>query len=304
MSINIGETIAQKIGEQKDVEILKNVSASELTTFKGGGEVSFVVYPKNIEALKNVAKVFREYEITPRIIGKGANTIIDDDGIKIPMISLKYLNNVEIDGNKMKVGAGLSSSALLKKCIDEGMTGLEFLAGMPATVGGLVKMNAGACGEEIKNKIIGCEMLYEGSIVDTLPKFAYRKGEFIGILTSVTFHLDIGEKEEIQNAIKSNLQQRRQRQPVEPSCGSVFKSYLGKPAALYIEETGLKGTHIGGAQISKKHCNFIVNNGDATAQNFMDLVELIEDNVHYQLGAKLEREFLYLKEDTDEWTFR
>ncbi|NLZ25106.1 MAG: UDP-N-acetylmuramate dehydrogenase, partial [Clostridiales bacterium] len=176
-------------------------------------------------------------------------------------------------------------------------SGLEFVFGIPSTVGGLVRMNAGAFGREINDVLVSCEILTPAGEVELLkPKMSYRFSEIDGIVLSATFVLDYLESHEISSEIKRLTALRMEKQPQEPSCGSVFKAHQNESAAKFIEATGLKGMRIGGAQISPKHCNFIVNLGGATTKDFMELCEKVEETVYYEFGIKLEREFKYLGE--------
>ncbi|MDD4840098.1 MAG: UDP-N-acetylmuramate dehydrogenase [Clostridia bacterium] len=298
MSENIRlKKIEQELSHIEGLELSRNVSAKILTTFKGGGDVQLMISPKNLTALTLAMRVLKAENISPLIIGKGANTIIDDRGISTPVLSLAAFSEIRKIGNLVVAGSGCSGVELMRFSKNNGLTGLEFLAGIPATVGGLVFMNAGAFGTEINDKVVECEVLNHDLVSKIKPEFSYRKGVFEGILLSATFNLDFSTPEEIEREIERNIAMRRKKQPTEPSCGSVFKAVDGVPAAVFIEETGLKGLRIGGAEISKKHCNFIVNVGNATASDFLKLVELIQTTVHYEFGAKLEPEFVVLKDD-------
>ncbi|HKL93896.1 MAG TPA: UDP-N-acetylmuramate dehydrogenase [Clostridia bacterium] len=290
--------LIQELKHIEELTIRENVSAKELTTFKGGGVARLHLAPKNIDALIGTIQTLSESNIRPLIIGKGANTIIDDNGISAPLLSLAAFSEITAKGNFVKAESGCSAQKLMQFAKNNALTGLEFLAGIPATVGGLVAMNAGAFGVEIKDKIVECEILSDGLVKTCMPEFSYRKGRFEGILLSATFNLDFSTKEEIEAEMNRNLSMRHKKQPSYASCGSVFKAADGVPAAVFIEQTGLKGFRIGGAEISKQHCNFIVNIDNATATDFLKLVELIQNSVYYEFGTKLESEFVLLKDKT------
>lgn len=289
--------LIQELAQISDLVIRENVSAYELTSFKGGGVARIYLVPNTLGALIETVHMLDEFNIRPLIIGKGANTIIDDGGISLPLLSLSSFSEISVKDNFVKAGSGCSAYHLLQFAKNNELTGLEFLAGIPATVGGLVAMNAGSFGGEIKDKVVECEVLKDGAINTTVPVFSYRKGSFDGILLSATFNLDFSTKEEIQAEMSQNLLTRRKKQPSFASCGSVFKASRGVPAAVLIEQTGLKGYRIGGAEISKQHCNFVVNISNATATDFLSLVDLIQTSVHYEFGTKLETEFVLLKDN-------
>lgn len=292
---NLNE-IEKELSEINGLELRRDISARVLTTFKGGGLVKLMLVPKNQTALLLAMRYLDSIHIKPLIIGRGANTIIDDHGISTPVLSLSAFNEVSKKGNYVTAQSGCFSTKLTKFARENWLTGLEFLSGIPATVGGLIYMNAGAFGTEIKDKVVECDILNHGLVEKRLPEFSYRKSVFEGIILSATFNLDYSSKEEIDRETEKNLAVRRRKQPHEPSCGSVFKASDGVPAAVFIEETGLKGLQVGGAQISKQHCNFIVNVDNATASDFLKLVELIQSAVHYEMGTMLEPEFVYLKD--------
>jgi UDP-N-acetylmuramate dehydrogenase len=290
------EIIEQKLAHIIGLEFKRNVPAKTLTTFGGGGVVSLILVPKHLTALILAMKELSDMGVSPLIIGKGANTIIDDAGITTPVLSLSAFSRITKHGNYLTAQSGVLSGRLVRFAKDNWLTGLEFLAGVPATVGGLVYMNAGAFGCEVKDKIVECEILKDGAVLKKLPEFSYRSGKFDGILLSATFNLDYSTKEDVEREMEKNLRVRRKKQPPQPSCGSVFKAADGVPAAVFIEDTGLKGYRIGGAQISAQHCNFIVNLGNATASDFLKLVDLIKTTVHYEMGTVLEPEFVLLKD--------
>ncbi len=299
---NFIEPLVTDIKKIKDVDAFFNVPAKSLTTFGGVGIVDTVLKPKNVVALKEVLYVFEKFELQPKIIGKGANTIIDDLGLKIPLIQLDKLNALKVEGNEIVAGAGVFGNELLKIAFENQLSGLEFLAGIPSTVGGLVKMNAGAFGSEIADFLTSIECLQNGKVEIIVPQFAYRKSFFDGIAISAKFKLDFEEKDEIAEKIKKNLQFREKKQPKERSCGSVFKAIDGISVGKYVDEIGLKGKRCGDAQISNVHGNFIVNLGNAKAKDFLALVKLIENSLEFELGIRPEREFVLLKEE-NEWNF-
>ena len=177
------------------------------------------------------------------------------------------------------------------------MGGFEFLAGIPASVGGLVYMNAGAFGSKMSDVLKDCLVIADGKEASVKPQFGYRHSDIEGVVARATFVYEKAEPSKIKERIFLNLKTRRLKQPSFPSCGSVFKNPEGDFAGRLIEECGLKGERYGGAMVSDKHANFIVNFSDATASDFLFLVDKIKKTVYYRYGITLEEEFRLLDEN-------
>lgn len=277
-------------------------TAKELTTYKGGGN-AYVLTPDSNEKFVKVYLAFLRQGITPFVLGGGSNTIIADGICSTPLISTARLTGIQIEDDRVYAQCGARISDVMSKLRKHGLGGFEFLSGVPATVGGAVRMNAGAFSQQTADYIdelevlsVECDEKLYGNIIiltrdDISPK--YRKGTK-EIVLAVRFRCEHMTSEASSVLSKDYLAIRAKKQPRMPSCGSVFKN--GKtPSGKLIEDCALKGTRIGKAEISSLHGNFIVNTGGATAQDFMSLVELCEREVLDKFGVKLEREFVYLE---------
>ena len=268
-----------------------NVSAKEVTSFKGGGNIECVVYPSNLSDL------IRIYPTADYILGCGSNMIIADEGVSGTALSTQKLTDISYDSNTVTFGAGIKVSTLLAFCARHGMGGFEFLAGIPASVGGLVYMNAGAFGSKMSDVLKDCLVIADGKEASVKPQFGYRHSDIEGVVARATSVYEKAEPSKIKERIFLNLKTRRLKQPSFPSCGSVFKNPEGDFAGRLIEECGLKGERYGGAMVSDKHANFIVNFSDATASDFLFLVDKIKKTVYYRYGITLEEEFRLLDEN-------
>lgn len=275
----------------------------EHTSFKIGGNADFFISVKSIDELKTTISLCRECEVPYMLIGNGSNLLVSDSGIRGAVIRLDgEFKSITIEGDTIVAGAGAS---LTKLCLDAqkaSLTGLEFGYGIPGSVGGAAYMNAGAYGGEMKDVIVSCTHLDPELNVGTFTlneldlsyrHSAYMKGEYI--ILSVTLKLKKGDSAEIRNRMEELMQKRMDKQPLEyPSAGSVFKRPEGAFAAALIEECGLKGRSVGGAQVSEKHSGFIVNKGSATCQDVLDLVKIIQDEVKEKTGFELHREIIHI----------
>ena len=252
------------------------------TTMGVGGEFK-CYFPQSVS---EAVALLRENPLW--ILGGGSNLLILDEGAK-DALSFKNLQKVKIEGERVFAEAGFPLSKLAKLALNKGLSGLEFATSIPGTAGGAVFGNAGAFGQDICSLIQSVTVIQEGEIkvldLENL-KFGYRKGIEKTIL-SVQLKLSYGDKSVMEKRIDEYKLYRRKTQPVGKTFGSVFKRYKGISPAVYIEKTGLKGMIYGGAKISEKHCNFIINEKGATSQDVLYLVKTIEDKV----GVPLEREF-------------
>ena len=275
------------------MEIKYDVSAKNITTYGGNGVLKEIYFPENID---EVVGLYNNKD-NIYILGGGTNTIVLDGVSNASVVSFKHLDKIEIHDEKVCVGAGVRLSRLVRTAREYSLGGLEFMMGVPATVGGLVKMNAGAFGQEIGvyvDKIVSLSA--DNEIIEILPpyNFGYRKG-YDGVILQVDFRLErvtIDTSIERENEYKSL---RSQRQPKGRSAGSVFKN-VGQGAGYYIDKVGLKGTIKGGAQISSIHGNFIVNMGGGSAGDYLYLVSLMKEKVYNEFGVQLTEEFKVLGE--------
>lgn len=274
--------------------ISKNVEANRLSTYGGKGVVKTLVIP---ESKEEFVAVIRDKGEDAFILGGGSNLIIPDGENTKTVVSTKYLNHIEFDGDRVRVDGGARVSSLIKECRLKGLTGLEFLVGVPASIGGAVKMNAGAFNCEIGSLITEITVLSADGDVKTLfPPFffSYRKG-CRDVVLDVTLSLKPADTKHIDNLLKHNLSVRYNTQPRGRSVGCTFKN-AGLSAGYYIDKAGLKGERVGGAEISTLHGNFIVNKGDGSATDFLTLVERAKTRVEELFQITLEEEFILLGE--------
>ena len=275
------------------MEIKYNIKAKNLTTYGGKGVVKKIYLPDTIEEVAEMWKDRSEMHI----LGGGSNTIIPDGENDLRVVSFSRLNAIEISEGIFKVGAGVRISRLISTARRYGYGGVEFMAGVPATIGGLVRMNAGAFGHEIGvyvDKIVALNA--DGEMVEYFAPFdfAYRKG-FQGIVLEVCLRLQPMPKDTSIRIEKEYIDKRRKNQPKGRSAGSVFKNTT-LSAGYCIDKVGLKGVTKGGAQISAVHGNFIINIDDGSADDFLYLAELAKNRVFEEFGIELQKEFVVLGE--------
>lgn len=280
-------------------EVIFNPHLKHYTTYNVGGEALALVYPKTIEQLITLLKYLQKNKIKYKILGNGSNLIFKNKQYNLVIIRLNHLDNLEIKGNKVVVGAGYSLIALCLKVAKKNLTGLEFASGIPGTVGGAVFMNAGAYKSDMGYIVQSVEVLNKNLEIETLTNqqlnFHYRTSflkehpEYICL--SVTLKLRRGKKEAIMEVIKDRKQRRKESQPLEyPSAGSVFRNPEGMFAGKMIEDLGYKGKMIGGAKVSEKHANFIINYDKATGEDIINLINEIKSKVKEEYGVELKVE--------------
>lgn len=279
--------------------VLLNEPLKNHTTLKIGGPADLYFEPKNIDALKKAIVYLKEANIPIRAIGRGSNLLVADGGIEGAVIKVgEGLNHLKQDDNKITVGGGYSLIPLATLMSREAFTGLEFAAGIPGSVGGAVFMNAGAHGSDMSQIVEKALILFPDGELKWLSNeelgFSYRTSVLQktgGICVEAALVLEKGDKETIMAELKKNKDYRRNTQPWNfPCCGSVFRNPLPNYAGQLIESSGLKGTKIGGAQISEMHANFIVNTGDAKAQDVLDLISFIQKTIKEKHGIDIETE--------------
>jgi UDP-N-acetylmuramate dehydrogenase len=268
----------------------------EYTWFRIGGPADYYCEPADREDVVNIVGYFQKQHFPFLILGKGSNVLVSDDGIRGAVINLgNCLSSVHAEGNTVYAEAGVTIVRFVDFCVQRGLKGVEMLAGIPGTIGGALIMNAGAYGGEISDYLVDVELLNNGVIElrkKTEITFSYRRSGFRNeVILGAGFTLPQGNKEEVVQIRKDLLLKRNRTQPTNmPNSGSMFKNPEGNFAARLIEQAGLKGTRIGGAQISEKHANFIVNHGDATARDVMGLINLAKKKVFENNGIHLELE--------------
>lgn len=285
-------------------KIEQDVFLSNYTTYKVGGLASCIIYPKNIEKVVELVKLINKYSLKFKILGNGSNLLFSDRKYEQVLISLSNINQLEIIENKITVGAGYSLMRLARDAMKRSLTGLEFAAGIPGTVGGAVFMNAGAYKSDMGYLVRTAKVLTPDLKIIELTNiemdFHYRSSFFQKhqnyIILEVTLKLENGKKKAIEEVMAERKKRRMETQPLEfPSAGSVFRNPENMPAAgKLIEDVGLKGLTKGGARISPKHANFIVNIGGASADDIKSLIEFVQDTVkeHYNITLKVEQEFV------------
>ncbi|MHA7098541.1 UDP-N-acetylmuramate dehydrogenase [Priestia aryabhattai] len=295
--------VLKTIIKPKNVKVDEPLSNHTFT--KTGGKADFLVFPETSKEVQDVYQYAMQQQISITIIGFGSNLIIRDGGIRGIVMSLKKLNSIQIKGTKIITQSGAAISDVSKFALSQSQTGLEFACGIPGSVGGAVHMNAGAYGGEIKDVIKECVVMNKNGDLITLNKeqigLSYRKSRVAEqghIILEVIFELNPGVYEEIHAKMDDFTLQRQRKQPLEyPSCGSVFKRPLGHFAGKLIQESGLQGKQIGGAQVSTRHAGFIVNIDKATATDYIKLIQHIQNTVKSKFEVELETEVKVIGED-------
>ena len=303
------ERFRQSLRDMVAGKVLFDEPTKGHTSIGVGGAADALVFPHSRDELRKIISCLRDCNIPFIPVGNWTNMIVKDGGYRGVIISLQHLNHVtRSERNTSHVlidaEAGVSLSEIVRSSADESLTGIEFCAGIPGSVGGAVRMNAGAYGNEIKDIIETVDvMIVNGSISEfkraALP-FEYRNLEIPegAIIVSASFLLTKGVKEKIQERIREILDIRKEKHPLEyRNAGSIFKNPKGLPAGQIIDALGLKGTRIGGAQISEKHGNFIVNTGNATAKDILALIDTVQKRVWEERGIRLEPEVRIIGED-------
>lgn len=290
------EKLQKILGEGKVLE--KEPMASH-TTFRIGGPADYFVMPETTEELAKVLKLCREEQMPYFILGNGSNLLVGDKGFRGVVVQLyKNFDELRIEGTKVTAKAGAMLIRVAKEAGKAGLTGLEFASGIPGTIGGAMVMNAGAYGGEMKDVVTAVTVLTGDGEVKTLTgeemNFRYR-GSVVEdegyIVLEAVMELKEGCLEDILARIEELSVQRRTKQPIEyPSAGSTFKRPEGYFAGKLIQDSGLRGYRVGGAQVSEKHCGFVINAGGATAADVMQLIQDVSDKVNDQFGVTLEPE--------------
>lgn len=290
--INLVNVLESKGIECSRFELMKNH-----TSFKIGGAADIFVCPKNGKELEFAVQAAKQADIPITVIGNGSNLLVSDDGIEGMVICLEKMNEITVNGEKVTAGAGALLGKIASEAAAKELTGMEFAAGIPGSVGGAVFMNAGAYGGEMKD-IVKCVRAYKDgeAVCITAEKccFCYRGSIFSNgnyIITEVELELKHGNKDNILRVMKELAGKRREKQPLEyPSAGSTFKRPEGHFAGALIEAAGLKGYSVGDAQVSEKHAGFVINKGGATCAQVIKLIRDVKDKVFENSGVMLEEE--------------
>ena len=300
------QEIYKKLKEYiKDEQIFINELMSKHTSFKVGGPADIFVKAKTLDELKQILKIAKQENVQVNTIGNGSNILVKDNGIRGIVIKLDFKNVDMIDDQTFCVGAGVPLILLSKEAAKKSLTGLEFASGIPGSIGGAVKMNAGAYGGEMKDIVISTTYLDEKLNLKTIDnqehEFEYRSSIFTKhdeyIIVNSTIKLKKGNIEEINKIMLQNENSRIEKQPINyPSAGSTFKRGEGYITAKLIDEAGLKGYNIGDAYVSEKHAGFIINKGNATAKDIYTLIEYVKNTIYEKFGIKLNLEIKILGE--------
>jgi UDP-N-acetylmuramate dehydrogenase len=286
--------------------IIFNEPMKKHTTFKIGGPVDVMVIPQSIEELQNIITACASKQMPYLVFGLGSNILVRDKGYRGIAIKLgNGLKNIRVSADEIYCEAGIRLSELSRKAADNGLSGLEFAEGIPGSLGGAIVMNAGAYDGEMKNIIFSVQAIspqgqiknFNGNEMD----FSYRHSIFQSngfIVISSLMKLKYDNIEVIQNKMRRFARQRREKQPLEfPSAGSIFRRPEGFYVGPMIEKMGLKGYRIGGAEVSIKHAGFIINIGNATANDVLQLIKYIQDKAFQQFGVNLQPEIVIIGEE-------
>ncbi|MDP4553093.1 UDP-N-acetylmuramate dehydrogenase [Alkalihalobacillus macyae] len=296
--------LAETLRKEDVGRIRVNEPMSKHTTIRIGGPADLLIEPKNTESLRKIMKAIYEHDVKWRAIGRGSNLLVSDNGIDGVVIKLgKGMDDLELNGTELRVAGGHSLIKLVTFISKEGLSGFEFAGGIPGSVGGAVYMNAGAHGSEISDILTKALVLFKDGSLEWLTneemEFSYRTSilqQRSGIVVEAIFDLKKGNKDSIIAEMNKNKDYRSDTQPwKEPCCGSVFRNPLPNHAGKLVEQSGLKGRQIGGAQISNMHGNFIVNVGGAKAEDVLALINLVKKTVknRYDIDLQTEVEIVY-----------
>lgn len=298
------EAFIQQLKDKNVGKVFPNEPLSKHTTWKIGGPADVLVIPKNQKSLEELMKLIIEHHVPWRVIGRGSNLLVNDAGIEGVVIKLANgLDELSINGDIITVGGGYPLIKLATIISKQGLSGMEFAGGIPGSVGGAVFMNAGAHGSDISQILQRALIIFADGRLEWLNneelEFSYRTSRLQrekGICVAAEFKLRKGNKEEIIALMQKNKDYRRDSQPWDyPCAGSVFRNPLPHYAGALIEKSGLKGYQIGGAQISTLHGNFIVNVGQATANDVLKLIQHVKETILTKFNIEIETEVEIVK---------
>ena len=299
-------TLAEEYNREHEdpIEIKQNEPMSRHTSFKIGGNADLYIIPHDMDALIETVRILRETETKRYFLGNATNVLFDDAGFRGAVVSLGNICAIKVIENRIIAEAGASLNLVCKTARDKELSGLEFAYGIPGSIGGAVFMNAGAYGGEMSQVIAQSTYLsLDDMTVHTIPltahEYGYRESVYRHnnwLVLSAVLELQKGEYDKINAAMNDYMSRRIDKQPLEyPSAGSVFKRYPGRYTGQMIEECGLKGYSIGGAQVSEKHAGFIVNKGGATSADVLALIEHIKNEVYKKFDCRIECEVIHVK---------
>ena len=286
--------------------IVRDALMKNYTTFRIGGPADLLIQPSSEEELIRIAAYLRQKDISAVVLGNGSNVLVKDGGIRGVVIKIgKNMGNIRTEGDEITAEAGARLSAGALAAADGGLTGMEFAAGIPGSVGGAVFMNAGAYGGEMSQIIVSCRALMPDGALREFSKeelkLGYRTSVFSqngGIVTSCRIKLQAGDRETIYGYMRELAGRRTEKQPLNlPSAGSTFKRPEGYFAGKLIQDSGCRGLRVGGARISQKHAGFVVNETDASAEDVIRLIRLVQMRVRDCFGVDLEPEVRIIGEN-------
>lgn len=294
----------EALNAKKLLEFSEKAPLAEWSTFRIGGPADLIIRPSCIEGMREAVKVLKKFRFDYRICGNGSNLVFPDEGLRSAVIFTTSMKKMHIDGTRLYAEAGVSISAAAALAQKNALGGLEFAYGIPGSCGGAVYMNAGAFNGEIRDVLT--ESTYYDPDADEFVtvkgmahEFGYRKSVYMKhdyIIVSAVFELSAGDAEDIKESMNFFWQRRVEKQPLNyPSAGSVFKRYQGYFTAKLIQDAGLKGYTIGGAQVSEKHSGFIINRGGATAADVKRLVDVIRQTIYDKNGINIECEIKFIE---------
>ena len=290
------EKLSKITGEE---QILLQEPMKKHTTFRIGGPADYLVLPQTVEEIADIVKLCRQEEMPWYIMGNGSNLLVADAGVRGVVIQLlRNFNQIQVEGSQIRIQAGAQNAAVARQALEASLTGFEFAAGIPGTIGGAVVMNAGAYGGEMKDILKEVTVLDQGGMIQRIPEEELELGYRTSIIAKKGYlvlealiELKPGDPQEIRAVMDELKEKRVTKQPLEyPSAGSTFKRPEGYFAGKLIMDAGLRGFTVGGAQISEKHCGFVINKGGATAKDVTDLMEETKKVVMEKFGVALEPE--------------
>lgn len=288
--------------------ILMEEPMKKHTTFRLGGPADFFLCPSDVNQIPEIIHICREEGIPWFVLGNGSNLLVSDQGYRGVVIQIyKNMNQITVEGTRIYAQAGALLSAVSKKAMEAGLTGMEFASGIPGTLGGAAVMNAGAYGGEMKDILVSVTVLTDEGEQKVLKvedlNLGYRTSvikEKDYIVLDVVLQLQVGDRDAIRNRMEELKVQRVTKQPLEyPSAGSTFKRPEGYFAGKLIEDAGLRGYRVGGAQVSEKHCGFVINTGDATTSDVVQLIHDVQNIIWNKFKIKLEPEVKFLGNFTE-----
>lgn len=287
-------------------QLLMHEPMKNHTSFKIGGEADILVSPATEDQIIEVIRYCSDMNVPIFVMGNGSNLLVSDKGIRGVVLKIAgSFSNVDIAEDRMNVETGILLSSLANRALKESLSGLEFASGIPGTLGGALAMNAGAYGSEMKDVVVSITAVdMQGNMIELegdMLEFGYRTSRLQrkGLIALKTIlELEKGDPSRIKETMVELTRRRREKQPLSyPSGGSVFKRPEGYYAGKLIQDAGLKGYSIGGAQVSTQHAGFIINKGDATCADVVSLIETIKDKVYREFGVKLSPELKIVGEE-------